>query len=337
MTPAVPSLPLRPLRFGRQFLAKPWGGRELERLLGFDLPAGAIGETWELVDRDREQSVVADGPFQGTRLRDLLQERGREVLGRSRLAPGREFPLLIKFLDARENLSVQVHPHDGLAPTLPPGDAPKTECWYILDATPGGAVYLGLRPGVDEAELRALGGGPGTVERLERHPVRAGDFVFVPAGTVHAIGAGVALAEVQQTSDTTYRLYDWGRTDDQGRPRPLHVDQALRSIRYGERVAGPVRPELVRGPDGAARARLVECPAFAVDLLELDRPLAADTGGLALVYVVLAGEGSVFGSGATPYGVTLRAGDTWLVPASLGGHSLRPKGSLRMLVARAQP
>ncbi|MBI5362636.1 MAG: class I mannose-6-phosphate isomerase [Planctomycetes bacterium] len=325
---------IEPMRFHRQFLEKPWGGRRLERVPGFQLPAGSIGETWELVDRELENSVVATGPFRGCTLRELLEDYGPELLGRARRSPQGEFPVLVKFLDAREDLSVQVHPREDQVGALPPGDGPKTECWYILDALPGSVVYLGLKPGVDAQTFARAASGPGVVELLEQRVVRAGDFVFVPGGTVHAIGAGVALAEVQQTSDTTYRLYDWGRVDAQGRPRPVHVEQGLRAIDFDLAPNGPARPKLATTARGARSASLVDVPAFAVELVELDAraELALPVLDRARIVVVLAGAGALRASEAQH----LTPGDTWLVPASLGTLTLEAEEPLKLLVVRTQ-
>jgi mannose-6-phosphate isomerase len=334
---------LQPLRFERQFVEKPWGGRSLASRPGIALPPGGqVGETWELVDRPKENSVVAEGAAPGRTLRSLLEEHGVAILGRARRSPGGEFPLLVKFIDACEDLSVQVHPHDGIASTLPRGDAPKTECWYILSAAPLSVVYLGLKPGVDAAELRRRSSDRSIVELLEMHPVREGDFVFVPAGTVHAIGAGIALAEVQETSDTTYRIYDWGRVDKDGRARPVHLDQALAATRFDVGTRGPIRPRAAAFAPGVRRAPLVDCASFAVELLELDGPQAGDAGaryedstdGVALVYVVVAGGGTLQGAGDKRY--TLRAGDTWLVPASCSSPVIEARQPLRLLRARTK-
>lgn len=334
---------VHPLRFERRFLEKPWGGSSLAERPGIALPAGRqIGETWELVDRAQENSLVAEGATPGRTLRSLMEEQGSAILGRAKLSPAGEFPLLVKFLDAREDLSVQVHPHAGIAHTLPRGDAPKTECWYILSAAPLAVVYLGLKPGVDAAELRRRAGDRSIVELLEQHPVREGDFVFVPAGTVHAIGAGITLAEVQETSDTTYRIYDWGRVDKDGRPRPVHLEQALAATRFGVTPEGPIRSRARPAGEGVQRAPLVDCASFAVELVELEGPRAAgagasvrdSTGGVALVYVVLGGAGTLRAEDGREF--RLRAGDTWLVPAACASLTIEAREPLRFLRARTK-
>lgn len=335
-SPLRPTLEAEPLRCERLFVEKPWGGRALERVPGLALPPGKIGETWELVDRAKENSVVAEGAFRGRRLRDVLASHRAAYLGRTALSPAGEFPVLIKFLDAEENLSVQVHPHAGVAAGLPAGDAPKTECWYILEARPGSCVYLGLVPGVDARALRERAGSPTLVELLRRHEVRAGDFFFVPGGTVHAIGAGVTLAEVQQTSDTTYRIYDWGRVEKDGRPRPIHLDHALGVTRFDDGVSGPVRPVARALADGTRRAPLVDCASFAVDLCEIATRGTFDTDDRALVYVVLAGEGRLERAGDGARSARLSPGDTWLVPASWGEHHVEARAPLRVLAVRTK-
>lgn len=331
----APSLD-EPLQFERIFVEKVWGGRALERTPGIKLPAEKlIGETWELSDRSDRNSIVKGGRFAGAKLRDLVRDHCEALLGRAK--PGAEgcFPLLVKLLDARENLSVQVHPHAGVAGSLPKGDRPKTECWTILAADKGSAIWLGLKPGVDAKTFAKKAAGAEVVELLVRHEPRPGQFYFVPGGTVHAIGAGVALVEVQETADTTYRLYDWGRKGLDGKPREVHVEQALGVVRFDGDANGPVTPRFPKDRSGAKLAALVDCPEFAVDLLEVQGALATDTDGVATVYVVLSGRGRFVradGRESWPLG----PGDTWLAPASLARHRIQSAGALRLLRARTK-
>lgn len=278
---------------------------------GLALPAGVrVGETWELVDRERENSVVAEGRFQGRTLRWLMTEHGAAILGQS---PGRadgRFPLLVKFLDASDDLSIQVHPDDERAQELGGGAEGKTEAWYVVDVAPGGALYAGLEPGVDAAAFRALAGGAGVERALVRHDVRAGDCVMIEGGTVHAIGAGVTILEVQQNSDTTYRLWDWGRVGLDGKPRATHVEEALACMRFGvdppSAVAGDREGELVRGRHfSMARHRVRGRREFPNE--ERFR-----------IHVVLEGRGELVADERFP----LAPGDTWLVPAATGAHAL---------------
>lgn len=229
---------LYPLTF--QPLLKPrlWGGRALADLYGKPLPPDApIGESWEISDRPGDVSRIANGPLAGRDLRWLLEHHAREVLGAA-TAPGGRFPLLVKILDARETLSVQVHPPPRVAAQL--GGEPKTELWYVTRAGPGATLFAGLRAGVTRAEFaRQLRAG-GVAACLHRVPVRAGDAMFLPSGRIHALGADVVIFEIQQNSDTTYRVFDWNRRGPDGRPRELHIEQALACIDFDEFEPGLV-------------------------------------------------------------------------------------------------
>lgn len=320
---------LEPLRFSRIFLEKVWGGRALARTPGIELPAGApVGETWELVDRDDRNSEVAEGRFAGRTLGELMRTDARSILGRARSAQGGRFPLLVKFLDATQTLSVQVHPHRATARA---GQTSKTEAWYILSAAPGSSIYLGLRPDVGPELLAAKARSPEIVDLLLRFEVQAGQFVFVPGGTVHAIGAGITLVEVQDNSDYTLRFYDWGRAGLDGKPRNVQVEEALRAIRYGQHVTGPVAPRLDRVA-GGSRATLVDCDEFALELIELaGGAIECNTDDAALVYISVAGRGRIVGPDGGAW--SLAPGDTWLVPASLGAHRIEATDTLRLVRA----
>lgn len=237
-----------------------WGGRRFATALGRHLPPGDdFAESWELVDRGADQTLVAAGPLAGRSLGELVRGAGAALLGRH--APRPAFPLLFKFLDACRDLSVQVHPDDARAARLVPPDLGKTEAWYVVDAAPGGRIYAGLAPGVDAAALAAALRSGRCDEVLHSFAPRPGDCVFIPAGTVHAIGAGLLVAEIQQSSDVTYRLFDWNRVAADGRPRPLHVEAGLEAVtRFGP--VHPVRP--ATGTDPVVR-RLVECDSFVFD------------------------------------------------------------------------
>lgn len=221
-----------PICFDPIFKISVWGGRGLASYLGKSLPPDVpVGESWEMVDLPEDQSVAATGPARGTALHDLLELWGRDLLGSAALDGGR-FPLLVKYIDAHQNLSVQVHPDQAAADRL--GGRPKSEAWYIMDVAPGGAIYVGLQDGTTAEDLRQAIDANTVEDLLVKLEVQPGDLVPVPPGTVHAIGEGVLLAEVQQPSDTTYRVYDWGRVGLSGKPRDLHVDQALEAIHFGE-------------------------------------------------------------------------------------------------------
>ncbi len=264
-----------PMLLGAILKEKVWGG---QRLTGFGkpVPAGAhIGESWELADLDSTDpgggggdaahSRITSGPLTGKTIRDAMSTLGSALMGSAKPTPAGAFPLLVKFLDAREHLSVQVHPSPAYAAAHRDANL-KTECWYILDAEPGSVIYKGVKPGVTRADFeRALrqGQGEGVVELLETHEARVGDMHNLPSGTVHALGAGVLVAEVQTPSDTTYRVYDWAA--EYGRAgRTLHIDQALECIDFNP------APAATRAQDGTPRTRLVTTEFFTVDLVRLE-------------------------------------------------------------------
>mgnify|MGYP002641453097 CR=1 FL=1 len=262
-----------PLTFTPLMKEKVWGGRRLAEV-GKVLPAqGPFGESWELVDLDDDQSMVAAGPAKGIGLHELINAWGPGLMGSAGLDGGR-FPLLVKYLDANETLSVQVHPDAEVARRL--GGRPKSEAWYILGVEPGGVIYRGLKPGVGRDELAAALAAGEVEQLLAVEQVEPGDLVPVPPGTVHAIGAGVMLAEVQQPSDTTYRVHDWGRNGLDGVPRTLHIQQALQSIHFGVEPPPMVRSgsipvamfhfRLVSLDPGQVRDEAVEGPVVLVGL-----------------------------------------------------------------------
>lgn len=242
------------IRFAPAVKERVWGGRTLEHRLGRDLPIGkVIGESWEIVDRPEENSRVAGGDFDGWTLRELLQKESARIMGPS-FDPSRPFPILVKLLDCRERLSLQVHPPAAIAPSL--GGEPKNENWYILDADPGAAVLAGLTPGTTrEAFEKAL-----QDECLEplvcRLPTAPGDSLFVESGRLHAIDAGNLILEIQQNSDTTYRVYDWGRVGLDGQPRRLHIDESLASIDFTD-----FAPSLLK-TSSVPSLTLVDSPLF---------------------------------------------------------------------------
>jgi mannose-6-phosphate isomerase len=250
-------LRLQPLYFDRV-----WGGRALEAALGRTLPPGRIiGESWDLVDRPEAQSVIRGGMLAEQTLRAALEKHSTEIMGPGWPA-GRPFPLLVKWLDCRERLSLQVHPPAGLAGEL--GGEPKTENWFIADISPGAHLIVGLRRGVTRDQFeRALAAG--TVEQcVHRFPVVPGDSILVRSGQLHAIDAGCLILEIQQNSDTTYRVFDWGRMGLDGKPRKLHVAESLRSILWDE-----AEPMLVRAAPTAAV--IADCPEFLIRRLPLAR------------------------------------------------------------------
>jgi mannose-6-phosphate isomerase len=323
-----------PLRFEPHLKPLVWGGRQFAEVLGRPLPGGdRYGEDWVVSDHASHPSVVADGSRKGQTLRHLMQHERRALLGDA-ADHYTAFPWLVKLLDANDWLSVQVHPPEEHVGRLWPGELSKTEAWFVLAASPESKVYAGLLPGVDENHLRkALKAGT-VAECLHQFHPRPGDCVFLPAGTVHAVGGGVLMAEVQQTSDATFRLFDWNRVDAQGKSRTLHVEQALACIDWS---AGPVRPVKARGypapgteaPPEAVRQELVRCRYFRLDYVRQAQPFAVG-GGRMQVLVVLHGRGQLQSAeGPEP----LRPGDSVLLPAALPRTECLPDGPLGILVA----
>lgn len=310
--------PLYPLRFVPIFRHYLWGGRRLASALGKHLPPGRdTAESWEIVDRGPDQSVVAAGPLAGAALGQLVRERGPELLGRH--APQPRFPLLFKFLDAHQWLSLQVHPDDQRASRLEPPDLGKTEAWFILAAEPGSSLYAGLKRGFDRAALvrEVARGTPHLC--VTRFEPAAGECYFLPAGTPHALGPGLLVAEIQQSSDVTYRLFDWNRTGPDGRPRELHVEEALDAIDYGRVATNPQRPAPADQPSAE---RLVQCEAFVLDRWQVDEPRTLGGDERCHILAVLSGAIDLAGDAA---GAPLAAGDVVLLPASCGATRVAPR------------
>lgn len=319
----------QPLRFEPLFMERVWGGRRLEKLYGKKLPPGdRIGESWEVVDRAEAQSVVHDGPLRGDTLHELWTgPRRAEIFGADFPDTSERFPLLMKILDAQDRLSIQVHPPaDERAAKL--GGEPKTEMWFIAHAEPGADLYAGLSDaGVTREKFeRALHAG-NVAELVHRLPVKTGDAMFIPSGRLHAIGAGNFIIEIQQNSDTTYRVFDWNRLGLDGQPRALHVAESLESIDFND-----VRPALQPDP-GPAGGVLVECPWFRVEKWPLAartaaRPALESAGGRCAVFTVLSGRIECAGA-------TFAPGEFFLVPACLGeAATVAPAGAKEALLLR---
>ena len=315
---------MEPLVFEPYLRPQIWGGRRLGERLGKRLPdRGPYGESWEISAHPHHVSRVAEGPLAGTLLADLWAQHARSWLGAS-TPPDPEFPLLIKFLDCRELLSVQVHPNDAAARRLLGEPRGKTEAWVVLDADATGRIYAGLKPGVDRAVLETHLDAGTVAECLHEFSPRPGDCILLPAGVVHAVGGGVLIAEVQQSSDATFRLFDWNRPGADGRPRPLHRRESLESIDWS---AGPIRP-IEAGPlpvdgdsDGngeeASRQRLASCAYFEIERYRLATSLVSPHDDRLSIWTVLAGEADVH-QAAAGYRRTCGPGTTLLVPAGEG-------------------
>ncbi|MHB1317452.1 MAG: type I phosphomannose isomerase catalytic subunit [Anaerolineae bacterium] len=262
---------LYPLLFEPQLRHYVWGGRNLASLYGRRLPPGPTAESWEISGHPGAPTRAINGVLAGRTLPDLVRSLGSRLMGtRAMQSPDVKFPLLVKLLDAHRDLSVQVHPDDGYAQRHERGERGKVEAWYVLAAEANARLVYGLQPGTDRKTMAAALASGDVLDLITYLPVKAGDCVFVPAGTVHAVMAGTVVAEVQQTSDATYRLYDWGRLGNDGKPRELHAAQALDTIRFGAQGPGVVQPVLLGAEGRVRRYGLVECPQFTLEKVDLD-------------------------------------------------------------------
>ena len=315
-----------PLKFIPILKRLRWGDRRLGVLLRKPIgPHADYAESWEICDYGDDHSTVETGPWSRWDLSALIRELPGEMLGRH--AGLNQFPLLVKFLDAHDRLSVQVHPDDAQAAALVPGARGKTEAWVIVHADPGSQLFAGLKRGVDRTVLRtALS--EGTIEEcLHRQEVHAGDCFFIPAGTVHAIGAGIVLAEVQQSSDLTFRLFDWNRVGVDGRPRPLHIEPALLCIDFERGPLDKIVPQLVPGA-GHRLEEIGNCPFFTIRRHYVSSPVTIDNDDRCHILICLEGQCECRGIDESH---ALSLGSTVLVPASGFPVQILPQSSAVIL------
>ncbi|MEX1044712.1 MAG: type I phosphomannose isomerase catalytic subunit [Chthoniobacterales bacterium] len=307
------------IRFVPLYMERVWGGREFAAQLGRELPGTQpMGEAWEVVDRAEAQSVVADGPWAGKTLHDLWTQHRAEIFGPRHENAGPRFPLLCKLLDARERLSVQVHPPAAVAPRL--GGEPKTEVWYFLACDPDSRIYAGLKHGVTRADFEDKLAKGEVEECLHMLPTHAGDSIFIPSGRLHAIGEGNLIVEIQQNSDTTYRVFDWNRVGLDGQPRELHLAESVESTDFAD-----FEPRLEHGASGV----IAECTHFRVEKKRLTKPeIPQGKDDFALITLV--------GGAATCGEKTLRPGDFVLLPAG-GGTPVAPVGNNCELLVTTLP
>ena len=318
---------LYPLRFDPIYQYRLWGGRHLAHWLKMPLPGdGPIGEAWLLSDREEHPNRVADGPLKGRTIAQLMQQSPQHMLGK--LAQRfRRFPLLLKFLDVQKMLSVQVHPGDDRTDLIPEGDSGKTEAWVVLEAGPASRVYAGLKPGATAADLRALS--EDTVNNyLASFTPQQGQGIFIKAGTVHALGDGVVVFEVQENSDVTFRLYDWDHIDPKtGQPRALQVEKALDCVDLKQGLVVAVTPLPATMPP-AMRERLFDGPHFRLWRLQGSSPFAVGVADEPRVLVCIDGIGKIEHDGAE---YTVEKGEVILLPAAVGACRFRPEGLVTLL------
>jgi mannose-6-phosphate isomerase len=324
---------LYPFVFKPIFKDRIWGGHELARLYAKKIPAGQpIGESWEISDRPGDASIIASGPLAGKDLRWLMENHAAEILGDAKPAAVGRFPLLCKILDAREKLSLQVHPPANKARELK--GEPKTEMWFIADAAPDASLYVGLKRGVTRAEFERKISDGSVADCFHRIPVKAGDTMFLPSGRVHAIGDGLVIFEIQQNSDTTYRVFDWNRVGLDGQPRELHIAQSLASIDFNDFEPKLVPANYRQGPSFKFR-QLVEDPLFNVQEMVFENAGSVKLAGQYLRIIAAIQGAATIADADSGIAAQLKAGDFCLLPASLKNVEIKAAASTSFLVTEA--
>lgn len=317
---------LYPMKFKPIYQARIWGGTLMSEVLRREVPAAAdpIGESWELVDREDEQSVLVNGPMAGRTMHELLKHYGRELVGRKAKSTDR-FPLLVKLIDAGDRLSLQVHPDEAACREIGGTAEPKTEMWYIIAARKGAQILAGLQGRATRQQLVSQLGSPDVENLLQVYPSQPGDAYFISSGTLHAIGGGNLILEIQQNSDTTYRVSDWGRVDANGKSRQLHVDLGMRSINFMNRTS----PRIAGVAGTAHHNRKFDvvnmCPFFSVADLRLVSKWNDDTAPSGSFHLISAINAPVrVGRSEDDRTVELAVGETALVPAGFGAYVIEP-------------
>ena len=324
---------LYPFVFQPIFKDRIWGGRELERLFAKKIPAGKpIGESWEISDRPGDASVIANGSLAGKDLRWLMENHAAEILGDAKPAAEGRFPLLCKILDAREKLSLQVHPPASKAAELK--GEPKTEMWFIADAAPDASLYVGLKRGVMRAEFEKKVADGSVADCFHKIPVRAGDTMFLPSGRVHAIGDGLVIFEIQQNSDTTYRVFDWNRVGLDGQPRELHIAQSLASIDFNDFEPKLVPANYRHGPQFKFR-QLVEDPLFTVQELVFENDGSVKLSGSYLRIIAVTKGAAKISDDSSGVVAELKSGDFCLIPACLKNVEIKAAANTSFLCVEA--
>lgn len=307
-----------------------WGGEKIAPFKGIETEQHNIGESWELSGVKGNESIVADGEFAGRSIADLVKEYKGRLIGESVYSrTGDEFPLLIKFIDAKQDLSIQVHPDDELAGKRHNGSKGKTEMWYVVSADKDAHLMSGLTESITPEEYAAKVGDNTITDVLHDYKVAEGDAFFLPAGRIHSIGSGSFIAEIQQTSDITYRIYDFGRLGLDGNPRELHTELAKDAIDYT--VHEDYKTHYTKEKD--TENLLVDCNYFTTSLYDLDKPFSKDLGSLDsfLIVICIAGKGSL--ADAEGNTVALRQGETVLIPADCKGVEFIPEGNMQILTS----
>ena len=319
-----------PLKFKNIFKSVVWGGEKIAPFKGVNTQQKNIGESWELSGVKGNESVVAEGPLAGRTITSLAEEYKGALLGEKvYAATGTEFPLLIKFIDARDDLSIQVHPDDKLAAERHNGSKGKTEMWYVVQADEKAHLMSGLNKEITPEEYAAKVADNTITDVLHDYDVHDGDVFFLPAGRIHSIGSGCFIAEIQQTSDITYRIYDFGRLGLDGKPRELHTELSKAAIDYTVLPDYKTPYQSIKDQEN----ELVSCKYFTTSLYELDKEVTKDMSGLDSFVIAICVEGSGSLTDSEANAVSLRQGETVLIPACSRSFTLRPEGSMKVLTS----
>jgi len=315
-----------PIIFTPDYKERVWGGQKLKTVLNKNIPFENTGESWEVACHNNGQSRVKNGQYAGYTLDKLLQEKGMEILGVP-FNKGDKFPLLIKFIDAKEKLSVQVHPDDHYASEFENGELGKSEAWYILQADKGAKLVAGLKDGVTKEEFRKKLMSGNLEEILNEVEVKAGDVLNIPAGLIHAIGDGILLAEIQQNSDTTYRVYDWGRLGLDGNPRELHIEKSIDVIDFEHKHSKKLVNPIVFSHEGYRVSDFVRNEYFVLQEVVITRSYLSESRKHGFeIYMCVNGSGIIrYKDGSKEKEVDIAFGETCLLPASLQAYSIHPK------------
>ena len=319
-----------PLKFQNIFKSVVWGGEKIAPFKGVNTQQKNIGESWELSGVKGNESIVAEGPLAGRTITSLAEEYKGALLGEKvYAATGAEFPLLIKFIDARDDLSIQVHPDDKLAAERHNGSKGKTEMWYVVQADEKAHLMSGLNKEITPEEYAAKVADNTITDVLHDYDVHAGDVFFLPAGRIHSIGKGCFIAEIQQTSDITYRIYDFGRLGLDGKPRELHTELSKAAIDYTVLPDYKTQYQSIKNQEN----EIVSCKYFTTSLYELDKEVTKDMSGLDSFVIAICVEGCGSLTDSEGNTVSLSQGETVLVPACSRSFTLRPEGNMKVITS----
>lgn len=316
---------MKPLKFNALLKSTLWGGDKIIPFKNLDIQQENVGESWEISGVKDNETIVADGPYAGKKLNELVEELKGKLVGEDNYQRfGNEFPLLIKFIDARQDLSIQVHPTDEIA-KMQGKERGKTEMWYLMDSDKDATLLCGLKKKITPEEYAQMVENDTIVDAIDRYEVKEGDCFFLPAGRIHAIGTGCFLAEIQQTSDVTYRIYDFKRKDKNGNYRQLHTKEAAECINYN--VESNYRTDYT--PVKNQGVSLVQCPYFNTAVYDLDEPMTIDYSELDSFVILIGVKGNATITDNEGNTFTLQAGESVLVPATT--ETLKVDGTIKFL------